>query len=59
MKQGRERAKKGSGGKAGLPDWIALKPQKIYPCHGKPFPVSALQKNSAKLNKVKLYPLEK
>ena len=37
---------------------IALKPKKIYPGHGKPFPVSALQKNLAKLNKVKLYPLE-
>ena len=38
---------------------IALKPKKIYPGHGKPFFVSALQKNLAKLNKVKLYPLEK
>lgn len=37
---------------------ITLKPKKIYPGHGKPFPVSALQKNLAKLNKVKLYPLE-
>lgn len=38
---------------------IALKPKKIYPGHGKPFSVSALQKNLAKLNKVKLYPLER
>lgn len=37
---------------------IALKPKKIYPGHGKPFLVSALQKNLAKLHKVKLYPLE-
>ena len=38
---------------------ITLKPKKIYPGHGKPFSVSALQKNLAKLNKVKLYPLER
>ena len=37
---------------------ITLKPKKIYPGHGKPFSVSALQKNLAKLNKVKLYSLE-
>ncbi len=37
---------------------IALKPKKIYPGHGKPFSVSALQKNLTKLNKVKLYPLK-
>ena len=38
---------------------IALKPKKIYPGHGKPFSVSALQKNLTKLNKVKQYPLER
>ena len=38
---------------------IALKPKIIYPGHGKPFPVSDLEKNLPWIRKMKLYPLLK
>ena len=37
---------------------IAIAPQIIYPAHGKPFPVSDLEKYLPALNKIKLRPLK-
>jgi glyoxylase-like metal-dependent hydrolase (beta-lactamase superfamily II) len=36
---------------------IALKPKKIYPGHGRPFPVSDLEKNLNRVRQMKLYQL--
>ena len=37
---------------------IAIAPQTIYPAHGKPFPVSDLEKYLPALDKIKLHPLK-